>query len=84
MSEHQHGIRTQKGERMKRQSVTIANNYRRLIIAVIDQAVKDNAIQFLKSDLCRAYCAAVGIDPAIMGAVISHNAGNARQGGENA
>jgi len=65
----------EKGERMKRQSVTIANNYRRLIIAVIDQAVKDNAIQFLESDLCRAYCAAVGIDPAWLGACISYNAG---------
>jgi len=69
---------------MKRQSVNIANNYRRLIIAVIDQAVKDKAIKFLKSDLCRAYCAAVGIDPALMGAVISHNAENVWQGGENA
>jgi hypothetical protein len=67
---------------MKRQSVTIANNYRRLIIAVIEQAVKDNAIQFLKSDLCRAYCAAVGIDRACMGAVISHNAGRTGKGNE--
>ena len=65
---------------MKRQSVTIANNYRRLIIAVIDQAIKDNAMQFLKSDLCRAYCAAVGIDRAWLGAVISHNAGEPARG----
>jgi len=54
---------------------TAGIDYRRLIAAVIKQAVKDKAVQFLKSDLYRGYCAAAGFDPAMLGACISHNAG---------
>jgi hypothetical protein len=49
---------------MNRQVVSIANNYRHLIEAVVNQAVKDNAIWFLESDVYRGYCAAAGINPA--------------------
>ena len=65
---------------MKRQSVNIANNYRKLIAAVINQAVKDNAIWFLKSDLCKGYCAIAGINHAWLGACISYNAGELAKG----
>ena len=49
-------------------------NYRNLIVAVIKQAVKDNATWFLESDLCKGYCAAVGINHTWLGACISYNA----------
>jgi hypothetical protein len=39
-------------------------DYRKLIAAVIKQAVKDNAAWFLESDLCKGYCAAIGINHA--------------------
>jgi len=57
---------------MNKQTVNI--NYRKLIAAVIKQAVKDKAIWFLESDLCKGYCAAAGIDHAWLGACISYNA----------
>jgi hypothetical protein len=37
--------------------------YRRLIAAVIQQAIKDKAVWFLESQMGKSYCAAVGIDP---------------------
>jgi hypothetical protein len=59
-------------------------DYRKLIAAVIKQAVKDNAAWFLESDLCKGYCAAIGINHTWLSACISYNAGSVRQGGENA
>jgi len=55
-------------------------DYRKLIVAVIKQAVKDNALWFLKSDLCKRYCGAAGIDRAWLGACISYNAGKPAKG----
>ena len=37
--------------------------YRLLITAVIRQAVKDNAVDFLETRTGKSYCAAVGVDP---------------------
>ena len=59
-------------------------DYRKLIAAVIKQAIKDNATWFLESELCKSYCAAIGINHAWLGACISYNAKYVRQGGENA
>ena len=47
-------------------------DYRKLIAAIIKQAIKDNAALFLESDLCRDYCAAIGISHAWVSANISN------------
>ena len=61
-----------------RQPDNIAVCYRRLIAAIVQQAIKDNAVWFLESPEVRGYCVEVGIN-----ADISHNAGAARQRGNN-
>jgi hypothetical protein len=45
------------------EKLNVTECYRRLIAAVIRQAVKDKAAWFLESGTGKSYCAAVGINP---------------------
>jgi hypothetical protein len=46
---------------MKKQAGSIAFCYKQLMAAVVEQAIKDKALWFLKSDLCKHYCTVTGI-----------------------
>jgi hypothetical protein len=39
------------------------NCFKKLMAAIIKQAVKDKAELFLESDFCQSYCAVAGINP---------------------
>jgi hypothetical protein len=43
---------------------SVAEGCRRLIAAIIQQAIKDKAVWFLETELGKNYCAAVGVNPA--------------------
>jgi hypothetical protein len=43
---------------------SVAEGCRRLIMAIIQQAIKDGAGWFLETELGRNYCAVAGVDPA--------------------
>jgi hypothetical protein len=59
--------------------------YRRLIAAIVEQAIKDGAEWFLESPGVKSYCAAVGIAKGettrpVRARGISHNAGGTGKG----
>ena len=65
-----------------REKQDIARCYRRLIAAMVRQAVKDRAAWFLESPEVKSYCAAVGITKQVERTIrpvgardILHNAG---------
>ena len=47
----------------KQQADSVAVGYRRLIAAIVHQAVKDGAVWFLESEKGKSYCAACGVKP---------------------
>jgi ribosome-binding factor A len=42
----------------------ITECYRRFIAAIVQQAIKDNAVEFLEIPEVKDYCVTAGIDPA--------------------
>jgi hypothetical protein len=49
--------------RWERDRGSVAEGCRRLIAAIIQQAVKDKAVWFLETELGQSYCSVAGIDP---------------------
>jgi hypothetical protein len=43
---------------------SVTEGCRRLIAAIIQQAIKDKAVWFLETELGKNYCAAIGFNPA--------------------
>jgi hypothetical protein len=77
---------TQGGNEMS-EAKKLEECYRRLIAAIVEQAIRDKAVWFLESPEVKSYCASVGITIHVEETIrpvgarhISHNAGEPAEG----
>ena len=60
--------------------VSEKGGYRRLLAAIVKEAVKDGAVSFLKTEKARLFFDVAGVNHDAVMASINYNAGEARQG----